>query len=586
MEKIIKEIIKDKKTCYFISPHLDDAAFSAGGLISYLAGKTKVVVITAFTEAGNDNHSLSALEWLKICGYKKSDVKKFYSDRRYEDRQLFKKLGVEIIHLGFLDALWRKKKNLNLIEKFSTLFINEFRYIYPTYRLHISKGKIRKDDEDNLKILEKKLKEIVGDGEDSVVFCPLGLGKHVDHIVVREASLNTFPNVIIWEDAPYNLHYQLDRKYIEKNDLKRKVFSKNQAARKKMYPAYKTQFGKLFKKKKFELRPESYYMKEKSDEKKPTVTVGIPAYNEEENIEYMLRSVLRQHTGNFVLEKIIVISDASKDNTEKIVRSISGIDKRVVLIPGKVRRGMVRRMAQYFSLNKSDILFSMDADILLGHLQVMERMVSKLQANSNLVFVVAHHIPIKPKNFVGRVIYAGYQLWDEIRLSLNNTDHIKNSWGAAIAVKRSFSENINFLKNLTGDQEFMYIKSKEFGDFAYLLDAPVFYRPPGTVREMFSMSRSRSVSKDQDILVETFGDRIIELHNIPVRIKLKAILKRLVISPILTPLALSINTIWRLIPTSDERSKTGLWEIAESTKKAIKVIRSDSEVEELKNSST
>lgn len=247
---------------------------------------------------------------------------------------------------------------------------------------------------------------------------------------------------------------------------------------------------------------------------------------------------------------------------------------------------MVRRMAQYFSLNKSDILFSMDADIVLGHLQVMERMVSKLQANSNLVFVVAHHIPIKPKNFVGRVIYAGYQLWDEIRLSLNNTDHIKNSWGAAIAVKRSFSENINFLKNLTGDQEFMYIKSKEFGDFAYLLDAPVFYRPPGTVREMFSMSRSRSVSKDQDILVETFGDRIIELHNIPVRIKLKAILKRLVISPILTPLALSINTIWRLIPTSDERSKTGLWEIAESTKKAIKVIGSDSEFEELKNSST
>ncbi|MCH7641129.1 glycosyltransferase family 2 protein, partial [Patescibacteria group bacterium] len=478
---------------------------------------------------------------------------------------------------GFLDALWRKKKSLNLIEKFSTLFINEFRYIYPTYRLHISKGKIRKDDEGNLRKLENRLKEIVGEGEGSVVFCPLGLGGHVDHIMAREASLNTFPNVIFWEDAPYNLHYELDKDYIGKNNLKRKFFRKNQASRKKMYPAYKTQFGKLFKRKKFELRPEAYYMKEKSHEKKPTVTVGIPAYNEEANIEYMLRSVLAQKTDNFVLEKIIVISDASEDKTSKIVKRMSKIDKRVVLISGKMRRGMIRRMAQYFSLNKSDILFSMDADIVLGHSQVMERMVAKLTKNRNLVLVVAHHIPIKPKSFVGRVIYASYQLWDEIRLSLDNPDHIRNSWGAAIAVKRSFSENINFLKNLTGDQEFMYIKSKEFGDFAYLLDAPVYYRPAGTVKEMFSMSRTRSVSKDQDILVEAFGERINELYNIPAWIKIKAIVKRLVKSPVLTPLALSINIIWRLIPSSDEVSEIGLWEIAESTKKAIKEIRIGSE---------
>jgi len=141
MEKIIKEIIKDKKTCYFISPHLDDAAFSSGGLISYLADRTRVVVISVFTEAGRDNHSLSAYEWIKTCGYTKNEAKKFYSDRRKEDRQLFSKLGVEIIHLGFLDALWRKKKRMNFIEKFSTLFINEFRYIYPTYKLHISKVK-------------------------------------------------------------------------------------------------------------------------------------------------------------------------------------------------------------------------------------------------------------------------------------------------------------------------------------------------------------------------------------------------------------------------------------------------------------
>ncbi|MCH7641145.1 PIG-L family deacetylase, partial [Patescibacteria group bacterium] len=141
MNEIVKDIIKNKRTCYFISPHLDDAAFSAGGLISYLAKRTKVVVITAFTRAGRDKHSLSALSYVNQCGYKKNEIGRFFSARRKEDKELFESLGVKVMHLGFLDALWRKKKSLNLIEKFSTLFINEFRYIYPTYRLHISKGK-------------------------------------------------------------------------------------------------------------------------------------------------------------------------------------------------------------------------------------------------------------------------------------------------------------------------------------------------------------------------------------------------------------------------------------------------------------
>ena len=263
MEKIVKEIIKDKKTCYFVSPHLDDAAFSAGGLISYLAKRTKVVVITAFTGAASDKHSLSALAYIKMCGYKSAEIGKFYSARRSEDKALFNSMGVMPIHLGFLDALWRKKKSLNLIEKFSTLFINEFRYIYPTHRLHISKGKIHKEDISNLRKLEKKLIEIVGEDKNSVVFCPVGIGKHVDHIMVREACTNVSPRVIYWEDIPYNLYHELEKDFIKKNGLKRKVFNKNQSNRKALYSAYKTQFGKLFDgKTDFSLSPETYYIKD------------------------------------------------------------------------------------------------------------------------------------------------------------------------------------------------------------------------------------------------------------------------------------------------------------------------------------
>ncbi len=261
MEKIIKEIIKTKKVCYFVSPHLDDAALSAGGLISHLARKTKVVVITAFTEAGKDKHSLSAVAYIKQCRYKKEKVQEFFEARKKEDRKLFESYTIEIIHLGLLDALWRKKRSLNIIEKFSTLFFNDFRYIYPTHRLHISKGKIFKEDEENLRKLEKKLKGIVGEGNNSVVFCPLGLGRHVDHIMAREACTNVFPRVIYWEDSPYNLYHELEKDFIRKMGLKRKDFGKNQTVRKSMYPAYKTQFGKLFNGEEFNLLSEAYHIK-------------------------------------------------------------------------------------------------------------------------------------------------------------------------------------------------------------------------------------------------------------------------------------------------------------------------------------
>ena len=264
MDNLINQIIKQQKPCYFISPHLDDAAFSAGGLIAYLAGKTKVVALTTFTRAGKDKHSLSGLAYAKKCGFVGTDMSKFFGLRRKEDRELWQSLGVEAVHLPFADALWRPKSHLNLIERMATLVINDFRYIYPTHRLHVAKGKIVKQDLANLRKLENKLKKVVR--KDGVVFCPLGLGKHVDHIMARTACKNVFPEVVYWEDAPYNLYHQIDKEmkdFIAENRLQKMVFDQNQEKRKAMYPAYKTQFGKLFGGEiDFSLLPESYYLRD------------------------------------------------------------------------------------------------------------------------------------------------------------------------------------------------------------------------------------------------------------------------------------------------------------------------------------
>ena len=60
---------------------------------------------------------------------------------------------------------------------------------------------------------------------------------------------------------------------------------------------------------------------------KPTVTVAISAYNEEGNINYFLKSVIKQKIKNFTLKKILVISDGSTDKTVmKMEPTFSSID--------------------------------------------------------------------------------------------------------------------------------------------------------------------------------------------------------------------------------------------------------------------
>src|SRR5690348_14368459 len=98
MQELIDRIIKEKQPCLFISPHLDDAILSAGGLIGYLAPKTSVTLATIFTEASDRPYTYFARRLLKSWG--QSDASEAYRFRRREDRELCERIGAMSLHLG------------------------------------------------------------------------------------------------------------------------------------------------------------------------------------------------------------------------------------------------------------------------------------------------------------------------------------------------------------------------------------------------------------------------------------------------------------------------------------------------------
>jgi len=84
--------------------------------------------------------------------------------------------------------------------------------------------------------------------------------------------------------------------------------------------------------------------------KKLTVTIGIPAFNEEANIGFLLKDVLMQKTNSFKLTNILVSSDGSTDKTKFIVEAFK--DKRIKLLANIERKGQSYRQNQIMNISK------------------------------------------------------------------------------------------------------------------------------------------------------------------------------------------------------------------------------------------
>lgn len=243
--KMLYKIISKKINCFFISPHPDDAVFSAGGLIAYLAPKTRVTVINVFTSGDKGPYTLSSRVHLILN--KVFDARELYKKRREDDRKVLNKLGVRIINLGFVEALYRKTKTENFFLANLGKLIPEIISLYPTFRFHVLGGNISKKDKDLVFSIARKLKEVIADEKDTLVFCPLAYGSHVDHLIVKKAVKTSFKKVIFWEDLPYSFK---KRRSIFEKKRNSFYFYPNTILKEKLISGYKNQnfkaFGKIY----------------------------------------------------------------------------------------------------------------------------------------------------------------------------------------------------------------------------------------------------------------------------------------------------------------------------------------------------
>lgn len=169
------------RACVAVSPHLDDAVFSAGGLLFGLrADGWDVTVVTVFTG------SVAAPTGFALaCQTDKGlapDVD-YLALRREEDVVACAWLGVDAVHLGLLEAPHRGYASA------PELFAG-----------------VRDDDAaTTVPAVAGSLSPFVRDA-DLVLSCE-GIGGHVDHLVVRAALDALDVPFVAWRDQPYGLRH-------------------------------------------------------------------------------------------------------------------------------------------------------------------------------------------------------------------------------------------------------------------------------------------------------------------------------------------------------------------------------------------
>ncbi len=171
----------------YVSPHLDDAVLSAGGLIF------------------DQTHAGIPVEiWTVCCGFPATDeaspfaqylhfqwgfssVEETVRLRREEDMRAASIVGAKAVHFDFLDCIYRRNP--------------DGEWLYPL-GVFVPPHPADADLPDQMAAaLASRLQP------DDVVVCPLAIGRHVDHALVRKAVEGLGRPGLFLADIPYFLKH-------------------------------------------------------------------------------------------------------------------------------------------------------------------------------------------------------------------------------------------------------------------------------------------------------------------------------------------------------------------------------------------
>jgi poly-beta-1,6-N-acetyl-D-glucosamine synthase len=208
-------------------------------------------------------------------------------------------------------------------------------------------------------------------------------------------------------------------------------------------------------------------------------SVGITAYNEEENISALLRAMLDQHLHQVEIAEIIIVASACTDQTVPIVREYMTIDQRIKLIEQERREGKTAAINLFLAATTTDICVLESGDTLPDEYAV-EHMV-RMFADPTVGMVGAQKVAVDTPDHI-----AG--LLSHLRLRMEHTLCLEiPRLGEMIAFRKVFDQ---IPPDVAMDEAFVEaIVVRRGMQVRYAPDAIVYNTGPTTIADFVKQRR-------------------------------------------------------------------------------------------------
>jgi cellulose synthase/poly-beta-1,6-N-acetylglucosamine synthase-like glycosyltransferase len=238
------------------------------------------------------------------------------------------------------------------------------------------------------------------------------------------------------------------------------------------------------------------------------VSIGICAYNEENNIGNLLKNLCKQFVPEpFKIMEIIVVSSGSTDRTDEIVQKLAEKDARIKLISEKERKGKAHALNLLLRKAKGEILVVVSADT-----EPKKGSVAKLleSMKDDVGGVCAKTIPHYKKPTVLGVFYNFlWRVHNRMLFKEMINGNLGHLGGDMWAIRRGIVAKIP--SNIINDDAFIGITLRKKGwKVIFVPKAEVFIKSPRTPLEYISQRERvlighKQIEKTVGVVPTTIG---------------------------------------------------------------------------------
>lgn len=295
--------------------------------------------------------------------------------------------------------------------------------------------------------------------------------------------------------------------------------------------------------------------------KPKTITIGIPAYNEEKTIGKVLRDVYAQKFDDVTLKEVLVFNDGSEDDTVKIVKTFK--NENLKLIDGKIRKGMVAGLNALCETATGDCLIILNSDIRIKDVNFAQKLSEPIFAG-RADLTSCDQLGLEPRTVVESALVTSMEIKSAVFNKFNNGNNVYTSHGSSRGFSRKLYNKIHFTHSV-GEDAYAYLFAI-FNNmsYEYVSDTGTYVRAPAHMEDHYKQASRFEQSKSQ--FNHEFGEEFVnKMYYLPSSLIIKETLKKAVVSPFSTALYIFIFALMK-VRKPKTQSISNTWEVVHSSK--------------------